>query len=57
MTSFDLFQRATCLIGEGDYTAAAKDLRSAIARIDRTGRDAEMRGDLARLLTSVEAKA
>ncbi len=57
MTSFDLFQRATCFISEGDYASAARDLRSAIAEIDATGQDADMRDDIAALLASVEVKA
>jgi hypothetical protein len=46
MTAFDLFQRATCEISEGNRAAAAKTLASAIRKIDRTGVDADMRADL-----------
>ncbi|MDA3877736.1 MAG: hypothetical protein PF483_11690 [Halothiobacillus sp.] len=46
MTAFDYFQRATCFIAEGNRREAAKDLAKAIAHIDRTGVDADLRGDL-----------
>ena len=55
MTAFDLFQRATCEIAEGNRPAAAKTLTKAIAKIDKRGVDADMRGDLAGLLAMVQA--
>ena len=57
MTAFDLFQRATCLIAEGDRAAAAKTLTKAIAKIDRDGRDADMRPDLVDLRDSLQVAA
>ena len=53
-SAFNLFQRATCEIAEGDKQSAARTLAKAIAWIDRTGRDREMRADL---LTLKEALA
>jgi len=32
MTAFDLFQRSTCEIAEGNLSAAAKSLTKAIAK-------------------------
>ena len=46
MTAFDLFQRATCEISEGNKAAAVKTLDRAIKTIDRNGVDAYMRADL-----------
>lgn len=57
MTAFDLFQRATCQIAEGDRVAAVKTLDKAIAKIDRNGVDADMRPDLVDLRDSVKAAA
>ena len=57
MTAFDLFQRATCQIAEGDRAAAVKTLDKAIAKIDRNGVDADMRPDLVDLRDSVKAAA
>lgn len=54
--AFDLFQRATCEIQSGDYRAAVKTLARAIAAIDRTGKDARMRGDLVDLRTACERR-
>lgn len=45
-TAFNLFQRATCEIAGGDKQSAARTLAKAIAWIDRTGKDREMRADL-----------
>jgi hypothetical protein len=42
MTAFDLFQTATCQIGEGDRVAAASTLSKAIAKCT----DADMRAEL-----------
>lgn len=53
MTAFDLFQIATCQIAEGDRAAASRTLADAIASIDRTGVDADMRADLVALLKEV----
>jgi hypothetical protein len=55
MTAFDLFQRATCEIAEGNRAAAAKTPTKAIAKIDQGGVDADMRADLVDLLNSVKA--
>lgn len=55
MTAFDLFQRATCQIAEGDRAAAVKTLDRAIAKIDRDGVDADMRADLVGLRETVSA--
>lgn len=55
MTAFNLFQRATCQIAEGDRAAAVKTLDRAIARIDRDGKDADMRADLVDLRNTVAA--
>jgi hypothetical protein len=57
MTAFDLFQRATCEIAEGNRAAAVKTLERAIAQIDRDGVDADMRADLVGLRDSVKAAA
>lgn len=57
MTAFDLFQRATCQIAEGDRAAAAKTLTKAIAKIDRDGVDADLRADLVDLRDRVKAAA
>ncbi len=57
MTAFDLFQRATCEIAEGNRAAAVKTLDRAIARIDRDGVDSDMRADLVGLRDSVKAAA
>lgn len=48
--AFDLYQRATCQIGEGDRAAAAATLRKAVRC--STG---EAQADLAELLRQVEA--
>lgn len=53
MTAFTAFQRATCLIADGNREAAAKTLARGIAHIDRTGKDADMRDDLEALRVSV----
>jgi hypothetical protein len=55
MTAFDLFQRATCEIAEGNRATATKTLTKAIAKIDRNGVDADMRGDLVSLRNSLTA--
>jgi hypothetical protein len=55
MTAFDLFQRATCQIAEGDRAAAAKTLDRAISKIDRDGVDTDMRPDLVDLRKAVAA--
>lgn len=57
MTAFDLFQRATCQIADGDRAAAIKTLNKAIARIDANGVEADMRADLVDLRDSVKAAA
>lgn len=57
MTAFDLFQRATCEISEGNRAAAVKTLDRAIAKIDRDGKDAYMRDDLVGLRDRVKAVA
>lgn len=57
MTAFDLFQRATCQISDGDRAAAIKTLNKAIARIDANGVEADMRADLVDLRDSVKAAA
>ena len=57
MTTFDLFQRATCQIADGDRAGAAKTLDKAIAKIDSNGVDADMRADLVDLRDSVKASA
>ena len=49
MTAFDLFQRATCQIAEGNRAAAIKTLDKAIAKIDRDGKHACVRGSLVSL--------
>lgn len=41
------------MIAECRWIAAEMELREAIAWIDRTGKDAHMRGDLAALLATV----
>jgi hypothetical protein len=46
MTAFNLYQRATCQIAEGNRAAAIKTLDRAIAKIDRDGKDACVRGSL-----------
>ncbi len=53
MSAFDYFQRATCEIAEGNRSAAVKTLDRAIAKIDRDGADAYMRGDLVNLRDAV----
>jgi hypothetical protein len=55
MTAFNLFQRATCLIAEGNRAEAAKILARAISKIDRNGVDADMRADLVELRDMVSA--
>lgn len=55
MTAFDHFQTATCLISEGNRDEAARELERAIAAIDRTGGDAEIRPDLVVLRDSLQA--
>ena len=55
MTAFDLFQRATCEVAEGNRAAAVKTLTKAIAKIDRDGIDADMRADLVELRDAVAA--
>ena len=57
MTAFDLVQRATCEIAEGNRAAAVKTLDRAIAKIDRDGKDADMRADLVDLRDTVKAAA
>ena len=57
MSVFDLFQRATCEIGEGDYGAADESLSAAIVRAETTGEDDDMLPDLRELLNTVRAKA
>ena len=57
MTAFDFFQRATCLIAEGNRVEAAKLLTKAIAKIDSNGVDADMRDDLVDLRDSMKAAA
>lgn len=57
MTAFDLFQRATCQIAEGNRTAAVNTLDKAVAKIDSNGVDADMRADLVDLRDSVKAAA
>ena len=54
MTAFDLFQRATCEISEGNRAAAAKTIAAAIRRIDNDGVDADLRGDLEDLRRMLE---
>lgn len=46
MTAFDLFQRATCEIAEGDRRAAIVSLNKAILAADATGADKDLRGEL-----------
>lgn len=55
MTAFDLFQEATCEIGEGNRTAAFCMLTQAIKQIDRDGVDAHVRGDLVALRNAIAA--
>jgi hypothetical protein len=55
MTAFDLFQRATCEIAEGNRAAAVRTLDRAIAKIERDGKDAGMRADLVGLRNTVAA--
>lgn len=55
MSTFDLFQRATCEIAEGDHASAAKTLDKAIKLIDKKGVDREMRDDLVALRQVVAA--
>ena len=58
MTAFDLFQRATCEISEGQRAAAAVTLTLAIRQIDCDGVDADLRAnlnDLQRSLIAVTA--
>jgi hypothetical protein len=55
MTAFNLFQRATCEIAEGNRAAAVKTLTKAIAKIDRDGVDAGLRADLVDLCDMVAA--
>jgi hypothetical protein len=57
MSAFDLFQRATCEIAEGNRAAAIKTLDRAIAKIDRDGVDADLRDDLVGLRDTVKAAA
>ena len=57
LTAFDLFQRATCQISEGNRAAAVKTLDRAIDQIDRNGVDADMRADLVDLRDTVKAAA
>lgn len=54
MSAFDHFQTATCALSEGRRTDARRKLEAAIASIDRTGRDRNMRADLAALLASIQ---
>lgn len=49
MTAFDLFQRATCEIMEGNREAAFKTINRAIKKIDNDGVDVNVRGDLVML--------
>jgi len=53
MTTFDLFQLATCEIATGNKESASKLLSEAIAEIDRTGIDANMRSDIFDLLEAI----
>lgn len=46
MTAFDLFQRATCELAEGNRAAAAASIAQAIRQINADGVDAHMREDL-----------
>ena len=57
MTAFDFFQRATCLIAEGNRAEAEKLLTKAIAKIDSNGVDADLRADLVDLRDSMKAAA
>jgi hypothetical protein len=57
MTAFDLFQKATCEIAEGNSAAAVQTLNKAIAKIDRNGVDAYMRADLVNFRDTVQAAA
>ena len=56
MTAFDLFQQATCEIGEGDYAAATASIDAAISAIDAGDPDADLRPDLAGLRATLAAK-
>jgi hypothetical protein len=53
MTAFDLFQIATCLVSEGRRGDAAIALTTAMAVIDRSGVDADLRDDLVALRKSL----
>lgn len=57
MTAFDLFQRATCQIADGDRATAVKTLDKAVAKIDQNGVDAYMRADLVDLRDSLKVAA
>ena len=54
MSAFDLFQRATCEIAEGNRAAAVKSLASAIRKIDLDGVDAHMRADLVSMMGALK---
>ncbi len=56
MTAFDFFHRATCQIAEGSSAAAIKSLDRAIAKIDRDGKDACVRGSLVALRDDLARK-
>lgn len=54
MTSFDHFQRATCLISEGDRVGAAADLHAALRKLDADPKNHQsLRADLDELLALV----
>ncbi|MDP2738738.1 MAG: hypothetical protein Q8O82_08560 [Pseudorhodobacter sp.] len=54
MISFDHFQRATCLISEGDMAGAAVDLQAALRKLDADPKhDPSLRANLDELLAVV----
>lgn len=54
--AFFNFQLATVAVGDGDYDRAYKLLTGALRYIDRTGRDANVRADIADLREAVSLK-
>lgn len=54
--AFFNFQLATVAIGDGDYDRAYKLLTGAMRYIDRTGRDAHVRSDIAVLREEISLK-
>lgn len=55
MTAFNLYQRATCQIGEGDTAGAVKTLRRAVAALDRKGDPDHVRGEIVELIDALGA--